>query len=317
MKKCKVCKEVLIKDQNKPYSILEILYRWEKEANIIFREKTLQYYLNLKNKNFDLYKCPRCGFQIFLPAIIGTPDFYHDVSNQANNGYYVGHRWEFIQALNDLKNYNVKNVLDVGCGNGLFLDYVKKKRPDINRFGYDINTIMAQEASKKGHHVFSGEFDKIKISTQKIKFDSICLFQVLEHYANPINELRKITRKLSKHGILIICVPNSLGPVRHFVNALTNMPPHHITRWSEATFRYLLPQLGLKIDDVRYEPLPNNLWSSYLPMIIEKNPHYKLLKNINNKTKCIKALIIFLRMLRIPWLPGISGHTLYILATKY
>ena len=110
----------------------------------------------------------------------------------------------------------------------------------------------------------------LKVRAQK-KFDAICMFQVLEHVADPIQLIENARELLHLGGILIVSVPDRQMPIRHFSDSLTEIPPHHVSRWCEFTFRFVAMHLGFTVEKVAFEPLPSILWDAYLPVLWDDN----------------------------------------------
>jgi SAM-dependent methyltransferase len=177
-------------------------------------------------------------------------------------------------------------------------------------------------------------------------FDAVCMFQVLEHLPDPVAALKSARRLLSSHGVLILGVPDSEGPSRHFPSALTNIPPHHVSRWCESAFRIGMPRLGFRVLRVAREPMPSYMWDFYLRGMTELVVQRKIIDKINaHKRKLpmriinrivieirggedLNALIrkyvrsiidLLLRILpwsRFRWLRGIPGPHMYVVLQR-
>ena len=66
-------------------------------------------------------------------------------------------------------------VLDFGCGDCSFFDYMKKKNKNISMIGYDIDPKYIKVGKNKGYKVYNSfNFDE--------KFDYIVSNQVVEHF---------------------------------------------------------------------------------------------------------------------------------------
>jgi len=87
-------------------------------------------------------------------------------------------------------------------------------------------------------------------------FDVICFFHVIEHLSAPDEFIKKLQPLLKKDGYLCLSFPN---PDRMDIKLLTrehwDYPPHHITRWDINSVTYLLEKNGLKLFDIKKEPL--------------------------------------------------------------
>ncbi len=279
---CPICESSTFKPTADTFDLANILERWESEYKVgTFSETVWQEYTLPTSRRVTLYHCNNCGFGMFRPVLAGSPDFYKTVMTYERRTVLaekweflqaIREKWELLQAIRDLKKHRSHRILDVGCGSGYFLDLLRDRLPSVDYAGYELNSEMSELARSKGHKVYHRSFPEAVLAENKDEsFDAICMFQVLEHLPDPVAALKGARRLLSPRGILIIGVPDAEGPARHFPSALTNMPPHHVSRWCASTFRIGVPRLGFRVLRVAREPLPSYLWDSYLPVMIENS----------------------------------------------
>jgi ubiquinone/menaquinone biosynthesis C-methylase UbiE len=108
-----------------------------------------------------------------------------------------------------LKKYKAKSVLDLGCGNGLYLFPLKKANFDIE--GLDISKKMLSEARKKSKSIklYLQDMSKLKINRN---YDSIiCLnssLVLLPNFKSIEKTIRKCSEHLNANGILLLDLPN-------------------------------------------------------------------------------------------------------------
>lgn len=95
-------------------------------------------------------------------------------------------------------------VLDLGCGDGLFLEMLKNK--NIKGIGIDISKVALERARLKGLDVREFNFVDNKLPFEDRSFETVTLLEVLEHLYQPENTLREAHR-LTKRN-LVLCVPN-------------------------------------------------------------------------------------------------------------
>uniref|UniRef100_A0A832CYK3 Class I SAM-dependent methyltransferase n=1 Tax=Ignavibacterium album TaxID=591197 RepID=A0A832CYK3_9BACT len=111
-----------------------------------------------------------------------------------------------------LKNFKVNtHILELGCGPGYLLDYLKLKG-FTNSFGIDISSEQIEIAKSKGHNAkLADVFDFLRNSTEK--YDLIFAFDLIEHFSK--DELLELTsliyNHLNKDGLFIIRTPNGQG----------------------------------------------------------------------------------------------------------
>ena len=95
-------------------------------------------------------------------------------------------------------------VLDVGCGDGNLLLYLKKNKR-IDGRGLEINQKNVQECLGKGLAVIEGDAEKDLINYPNSSFDIAILNQAIQQFYEPrkvLNELLRIAHKA------IITIPN-------------------------------------------------------------------------------------------------------------
>ena len=91
-------------------------------------------------------------------------------------------------------------VLDLGCGNGDFLNYLKKSK-NISPLGVEIDADMVAECVKRGIPVIHGDLNSNLDYLQDESFDCVLLTRVLQELVNPEAVLQEIVR-IGKRGLV-------------------------------------------------------------------------------------------------------------------
>lgn len=99
-------------------------------------------------------------------------------------------------------------ILDLGCGFGTFLNYLKQSGY-TNLYGVELGSEQIEFLKTKGLNVKNADIFEFLTNSEE-KYDLITLFDVLEHFNK--NELVKLIpllkRNLTSSGKIIIRVPN-------------------------------------------------------------------------------------------------------------
>jgi SAM-dependent methyltransferase len=314
---CPICERADLVPAGQMVNLQDVLAKWEATAAIKFPEEVWEDYTEV-TQPLVLQTCPSCSFGRFDPPITGTKSFYAAIEAAE---YFNPKKWEFERAIRQIRRSGARSVLDVGCGSGFFVRQLRSERPDLKVSGADLNSTLLKNLAADGFGTL--EVDLNKIARLRRRFDAICLFQVLEHVEDPVGFLGAFIGLLRPGGDALITTPDASGPIRHFADYLTEVPPHHVTRWSEETFRTLLPKLGLTIISVEREPLPNYLWDTYLPVlwgediwparvldpIAVERGHNSLSERLNFGASCLRSM-------GLERLHAVPGHTIFISARR-
>ena len=172
---------------------------------------------------------------------------------QLNDEEFFQGRWNdiyqnFIEI--NKKFENKAEILDVGCGWGLALQFFKKKGYDC--YGFDPAKEAVEYGCKKGLKIKHAGLKSLDVFDGK-KFDIISLFNVLEHMSDPVEVIKQIKKIIKKNGILVIDVPNEFnefqlsGRDTHKLNDWWIAPPNHLNYFSRDSLVNLLEKFDFEV----------------------------------------------------------------------
>ena len=108
-----------------------------------------------------------------------------------------------FKIISDLIEKNTR-VLDVGCGDGILMEYLKYNK-EIDIRGIEISKDNVQKCLSKGLTVIEGDAEKDLLQFPDRSFDFVILSQTLQAFLNPeivIKELLRVGKKA------IVKIPN-------------------------------------------------------------------------------------------------------------
>jgi SAM-dependent methyltransferase len=225
------------------FRVGDLIARWKAAFDIDISEELAGL------EEIALYRCEDSQLDFFVPASAeGSPQLYEQLGRL--DWFYMPEKWEFEEGIRDLRGCD--RILEVGCGPGFFLEKAEHHLTASTVKGTETNQSLVHRAVGRGLNVEQLELGALAARGEV--FDAVCSFQVLEHAAQPRTLLSSMVSLLSSGGKLIICVPNKSSFLKHQCNLL-DMPPHHMTRWSSYTLRYLERVFPLRLLSIRHEPL--------------------------------------------------------------
>jgi SAM-dependent methyltransferase len=135
-------------------------------------------------------------------------------------------------------------LLDAGCGSGAFLCEARKQGYAVTGLDFSAQAVLMLKS--KGIEAALGTLSENNLGAQV--FDVITLFHVLEHLADPQQEIGALLEHLVPGGDLIVQVPDrSSMQARIFADRWYGLdPPRHLTQFTRAGVLRLLEAAGLK-----------------------------------------------------------------------
>jgi hypothetical protein len=147
---------------------------------------------------------------------------------------------------------NGRNVLELGFGNGEFLEWARSQGATV--YGTELINALVASATSRGVLVL--ESDLMQSTAQFAEhFDLIAAFDVFEHISldQLLRQLHAIQALLKPSGILLARFPNGQSPLG---NAYQNGDLTHRTNLSPAIIGQMLIDTGLYLIEAKPPALP-------------------------------------------------------------
>jgi len=239
---------------------------------------------------FSYVRCSACGL-VFLnprPEAAEMQGFYDE-------DYYGGEDRKFRSGLETLRRLFARararragryfpssgKVLDVGCGQGTFLQLMQGK--GWKGYGTELSSGSASRALQAGLSVSVGEIRENQFPPDF--FDLITFWQVLEHLRDPSAVLRRIRPLLKRGGIVAVSTPN-VGSLQAKVfgeDWFHLDAPRHLFLFSPRTLGKFMAAHGfrlLALSHFFWEQNPYGWLQSFLNRVgYAKNSLYTLIKD--------------------------------------
>lgn len=241
-------------------------------------------------KGFEVQSCPSCGLGVTTPALpsseIGRyyPETYYGRENVRFNSFFeiLVRLFRRRRAKVIARRSRPGPVLDVGCGRGLTLFYLKSL--GFEAHGQEFSETAAWHARNAlGLAVETGDF--LKSPHQKGVYNAVVFWHSLEHLPRPAEALVRAHELLRPGGLLVVAVPNrdSLQSRlfgRHWFHLDV---PRHYFHFNRDNLISALEKLSFRVvqeDHFSFEQNPYGwLQSFYNSLGFDNNFLYTILKN--------------------------------------
>lgn len=170
-----------------------------KKNNKIFIASNVHGRIKYGHEKVTILKCVDC--QCIFPDVGVNSKYYKKFypKHYQQASSFLEKFWISLNHRRKLKYLPQKgDLLDIGCGNGEFINQLPKSLKSI---GIDLNPI---EVSQK--NILQKDFLKYKFTQ---KFDVITFWHSLEHFSHPHKTINKALSLLKTKGKLVISIPNT------------------------------------------------------------------------------------------------------------
>jgi len=204
-----------------------------------------------KHPEADLYRCPACTHCFSHPDSILEAEPYQTEYFDEHHQRWFAHPNTALFAAIARGLPPAASVLDVGCGRGDFLKYLRGTRSDLKLTGID----LSPNGAVPGIHFLQGDFLTMPIEGH---FDVVVSLAVIEHvldeqaFVNRLKQLAKpggrVTVMTLNESSLLFALARTgkrLGVSLAFDRLYSRHHLHHFTRNS---LRALMEGYGLEIE---------------------------------------------------------------------
>ena len=206
-------------------------------------------------KKLSYYRCSNCG----LTFLSGTTN--PNYSNQLNDfepaylSYFAGNAASAAnheQLFRQIKKYSPgKKLLDVGCGSGLFVRFLRSKNWDAQ--GIEPSVALYTEFLQQDSFFFNTVPEQFATANNHSLFDVITAMDVIEHTEDPVSFLKSLYAMLTPGGYLFISTPDTssihqrvTGKYWHYYNR------YHLSLFPKKTLTAIASKMGFVCKEAIY-----------------------------------------------------------------
>ncbi len=221
------------------------------------KSKKKSEFLNWRKK-YKLYLCSNCNL-VYPNIKIKSEDYYlnnvyEDISYTKKFKREITSNFEYRKKNFGLERYNYtikrlkinrnNKILDLGCGAGYYLKFLKEKK--FKTKGLEVANHLVK---------YCNEEQKLNVCRTSLEeepnneYGLITMFDVLEHLSDPINTFKNINRKLKKNGFCVAYSPNIHSLAYEIMGAKQNtlLPFEHLCFFNKKSLEFLVKKTGFSI----------------------------------------------------------------------
>lgn len=204
-------------------------------------------------RDCSYFICPQCESWTLDPSTAGDATAYSADYYGTNDRKFIAAIsqmraitwWRRARQVHRLKNGVAGAVLDIGCGDGVFLEKMRARGWHIH--GTELAGTTFERASCIEEIDLAASGNRPELPWPDASMEVVTIWHVLEHIVNPYNILCECRRVLKNDGIVIVEVPNvSPWQARFFGKWWFHLdPPRHVTQFSRRGLQALMDRSGL------------------------------------------------------------------------
>ncbi len=168
----------------------------------------------------------------------------HSSTRFNRNGYWS---YDYRKTSKIIKHLGIRNLVDIGCGNGAFLEFFHRQAPYVKLYGLDLSHEMVMRSRERLPEAEIVEGDAESIPFADGMFEAVSCHMSIHHHPHPEKSIGEMYRILENGGTVVI---NELtGPkwLRQFMNwCFTKWPTGDHAVYSRTEMKAMMDAAGFR-----------------------------------------------------------------------
>lgn len=238
---------------------------------------------------YEIYLCGECGIGTTLPRPSAAPEHYVEAERpEIINPAVLADIGKDVALLCEryrrIMGRAPRNMLDVGCGNGLMLFVAKQAGLEV--MGIEPSEAMCRNAQAKGVPVTLGTLENFH---DYHAYDLIVFNSVIEHLPDPGQVMKMLRQRIGEESVLVFqqAVFDGLVPRVFKTSWYGWSPSEHFWHYTQASFTSFCRAQDLDVLDYKR----SNLYYHFLPLRRLKYWKSFLYSNVAKLVSLLAAVI--------------------------
>ena len=206
-----------------------------------------------------IFRCSACTHAFSDPdSLHGLERYSAEYYEEAHRNWFANPNFELFEWIERQIPSTCKSLIDVGCGRGQFLDYVRSKRPDIRLVGVD----LSENQSRNGIEFHCGDALGLQLGT----FDAVVSLATIDHVPHIAGFAQRVHDLCNPGGVAFVMTLDD-GSLLYRASRLARLvgvpvgfnrlySAHHLHHFTNKSLVRLLARAGLQVQRTLHHSVP-------------------------------------------------------------
>ena len=205
-----------------------------------------------------IFRCPKCTHAFSDPASVRMELYSDDYYQESHRNWFANPNYELFEWIEHQIPSDCKSLIDVGCGRGQFLDYLRTQRPNMRLVGVD----LSKNANRKNIEFHCGDILGLKFG----RFDAVVSLATIEHVPDVAGFAARVHDLCNSGGIAFVMTLDDGGLLYRASRLAWRLgvpvgfnrlySAHHLHHFTHQSLMCLLKRSGLKVRQCLHHSVP-------------------------------------------------------------
>ena len=208
----------------------------------------------------EIWRCTACDHAYTrLDTMRKVEDYSAAYYDDEHKNWFANPHTALFQWIGDNIPSGARNVIDIGCGRGDFLEYLRKTQPELELIGVD----LSPNEPSPGITYIQKNIMEMEIERQ---FDVVVSLAAIEHMEDPLSFARRLKEFCAPNGVIVVMTVNESGLFYSMARMARRMgmpmvfnrlySAHHLNHFSVKSLERLLNNAGMDVEKTHHHNSP-------------------------------------------------------------
>ncbi len=207
----------------------------------------------------DIYRCQACTHAFSdQKSLRRFEEYSAEYYDAAHKNWFENPNFSLFEWIERQIPLTAASVIDVGCGRGQFLDYLRQKRPSLRLVGVDLST----NSDRDGIQFLCGDVLEFRLDP----FDAVISLATIEHVPDPVTFASSLHDLCNPGGVAFVMTLDD-GSLLYRASRAARMfgisvafdrlySSHHLQHFTHRSLVSLLENAGFQVRRSHHHSVP-------------------------------------------------------------